>query len=184
MSEEEKLLIGEEFVKRKILTKKEVNIVLNYQNDHPELKFGEIVDILDMCDKEDLLSVLSSNLEVKSAIIDRKLSINPTTYLPSDIIITYRALPFEKEGKVIHVAFANPQDSDTVEYVRKLMAKEGYDIEVYITLYTTIMAHIEKIKNSKQVRMCFSDTKSGPEIKDEDIDSSIIESIKKSVKRK
>ena len=81
------------------------------------------------------------------------------------------------------VAFANPQDTKTVEYVRELIKKEGYDIEVYITLYTTIMAHIEKIKNSKLVRMCFSDTNSDPEIKDEDIDNTIIENIKKEVKK-
>lgn len=183
MSDEERLPIGEEFIKRKILTKKEVNIVLNYQNDHSELKFGEIVDVLDMCDKKDLLDVLSSNLGVKSAIIERKLSVNPTNFLPSDIIITYRALPFEKVGNKVYVAFANPQDTETVEYVKKLIAKEGYEVEVYITLYTTIMAHIEKIKNSKQVRMCFSDTNSEPEIKEEDIDVTIIEDIKKELRK-
>ena len=151
MNEEIKLPIGEEFIKRKVLTKKDVNIVLNYQNEHPELKFGEIVDVLDMCDKEDLLEVLSSNLEVKSAIIERKLSVNPLNFLPSDIIITYRALPFEKVGNKVYVAFANPQDSEMVEYVRKLIEKEGYEIEVYITLYTTIMAHIEKIKKHQHL---------------------------------
>lgn len=179
MNDEERLPIGEEFIKRKVLTKKEVNIVLNYQNEHSELKFGEIVDVLDMCDKSDLLNVLSSNLGVKSAIIERKLSVNPLNFLPSDIIITYRALPFEKVGNKIYVAFANPQDTETVEYVKKLIAKEGYEVEVYITLYTTIMAHIEKIKNSKQVRMCFSDTNSEPEIKEEDIDTTILEEIRK-----
>lgn len=179
MNDEERLPIGEEFIKRKVLTKKEVNIVLNYQSEHPELKFGEIVDVLDMCDKTDLLNVLSSNLGVKSAIIERKLSINPINFLPSDIIITYRALPFEKVDNKIYVAFANPQDTETVEYVKKLIAKEGYEVEVYITLYTTIMAHIEKIKNSKQVRMCFSDTNSEPEIKEEDIDDAILEELRK-----
>ncbi|MGN1013251.1 MAG: hypothetical protein ACI4ON_05460 [Clostridia bacterium] len=183
MENEMKLPIGEEFIKRKILTKKDVNIVLNYQDDHPELKFGEIVDVLDMCDKQDLLEVLSSNLGVKSAIIERKLSVNPTNFLPSDIIITYRALPFEKIGNKVHIAFANPQDTETVEYVKKLIEKEGYEVEVYITLYTTIMAHIEKIKNSKQVRMCFSDTSSEPEIKDEDIDTTILEDIKKKMNK-
>lgn len=179
MNDEERLPIGEEFIKRKVLTKKEVNIVLNYQSEHSELKFGEIVDVLDMCDKTDLLNVLSSNLGVKSAIIERKLSVNPLNFLPSDIIITYRALPFEKVDNKICVAFANPQDTETVEYVKKLIAKEGYEVEVYITLYTTIMAHIEKIKNSKQVRMCFSDTASEPEIKEEDIDTAILEEIRK-----
>ena len=69
-------------------------------------------------------------------MIDRKLSINPLNFLPSDIIITYRALPFEKQGDTVLIAFANPQDTKTVEYVRELIKKEGYDIEVYnYTLY-------------------------------------------------
>lgn len=183
METHERLPIGEEFTKRKILTKKEVDVVLSYQEEHPELKFGEIVDVLDMCDKEALLEVLSSNLNVKSAIIERKLSVNPLNFLPSDIIITNRALPFAKVGNTVCVAFANPQDKEMVEYVRKLIAKEGYEIEVYITLYTTIMAHIEKIKNSKEVRMCFSDTNSEPEIKEADIDNTILEDIRKEMRK-
>ena len=180
--EEKKLPIGEEFIKRKILTREEVDIVLNYQQDHPDLKFGEIVDILDMCDKQALLSVLSSNLGVKSAIIERKLSVNPTNFLPSDIIITYRALPFEIVGDTICVAFANPQDKEQVEYVKNLIEKEGYKIEIYISLYTTILAHIEKIKNSKQVRMIFSDTNADPEITEEDIEDTIIADLKKNLR--
>ena len=183
MDNENKLPIGQEFIQRKVLTKKDVRIVLNYQEEHPELKFGEIVDVLDMCDKKDLLEVLSSNLEVKSAIIDRKLSVNPLNFLPSDIIITYRALPFDKVGDTVYVAFANPQDKETVEYVRKLIQNEGYKIEVYIALYTTIMAHIEKIKNSKQVRMCFSDSRQEPEVKEEDIGKTILEDIRNKMKK-
>ena len=122
--EERKLPIGELFIRRGILTEEEVNIVLNYQTDHPELKFGEIVDVLDMCDKQALLEVLSDNLGVKSAIIERKLSINPTNFLPSDIIITYRALPFEIVGDTIYfasfalsVAIANVSLSSTLVLV-------------------------------------------------------------------
>lgn len=180
--EENRIPIGEEFIKRKILTKEEVDIVLNYQQDHPDLKFGEIVDVLDMCDKQALLDVLSANLGVKSAIIERKLSINPTNFLPSDIIITYRALPFEIVGDTICIAFANPQDKEQVEYVKNLIEKEGYKVEVYIALYTTILAHIEKIKNSKQVRMIFSDTNAEPELTEEDIEDTIIEDLKKRLK--
>ena len=135
-----------------------------------------------MCDKQALLSVLSSNLGVKSAIIERKLSVNPTNFLPSDIIITYRALPFEIVGDTICVAFANPQDKEQVEYVKNLIEKEGYKIEIYISLYTTILAHIEKIKNSKQVRMIFSDTNADPEITEEDIEDTIIADLKKNLR--
>ena len=178
MNVEKRALIGEEFIKRNILTEEDVDIALNYQEEHNELKFGEIVDVLDMCGKRDLLDTLSYNLNVKSAIIERNLSINPINFLPSDIIITYRALPFEKNGSTLSVAFANPQDTETVEYVRELLKNEGYDMEIYITLYTVIMAHIEKIKNSKTVRMCFSDTNSEPEVKEEDIGNTILENIK------
>ena len=184
MNNEGKLPIGEEFIKREVLTEKDVRIVLNYQEEHPELKFGEIVDILDMCDKEDLLDVLSSNLEVKSAIIDRKLSIDPLNFLTSYIIVTYRALPFDKKDNVVYVAFTNPQDKETVEYVRQLIESEGYEMEVYISLYTTIMAHIEKIKSSKTIRMVFSDTNSEPEIKEENISRNILQYIKRKFGRK
>ncbi len=184
MDDIEKKPIGEVFIERNILTQKDVRIVLNYQEEHPELKFGEIVDVLDMCEKEDLLEVLSDILGVKSAIIDRKLSINPLNFLTSDIVVTYRALPFEKKDNIIKVAFTNPQDTETVEYVKKLIEKEGYEVEVYISLYTTIMAHIEKIKNNKQIRMVFSDTDSEPEIKEEDISNNILEDLKKEMGRK
>lgn len=184
MDDIEKKPIGEVFIERNILTQKDVRIVLNYQEEHPELKFGEIVDVLDMCEKEDLLEVLSDNLGVKSAIIDRKLSINPLNFLTSDIVVTYRALPFEKKDNIIKVAFTNPQDTETVDYVKKLIEKEGYEVEVYISLYTTIMAHIEKIKNNKQIRMVFSDTDSEPEIKEEDISNNILEDLKKEMGRK
>lgn len=184
MENETKKLIGQEFIDRKILTSKDVDIVLKYQEEHPDLKFGEIVDTLDMCNKEELLEVLSSNLGVKSAMIDKKLSVDPLNFLPADIIVTYRALPFEKNGKTICVAFANPQDSETVEYVRSIIEKEGYNMEVYITLYTKIFGYIEKIKNSKNIKMCFSDTKSTPEITDDEIGDTILEDIKKKTKKR
>ena len=139
MNNEGKLPIGEEFIKRGVLTDKDVRIVLNYQEEHPELKFGEIVDILDMCDKEDLLDVLSSNLEVKSALIERKLSVDPLNFLTSDIIVTNRALPFDKKDNVVYVAFTNPQDKETVEYVRQLIESEGYEMEVYILFLFNII---------------------------------------------
>ena len=44
--------IGNEFIKRGILTEAQVNKVLEYQKEHKDLKFAEIVDILDMCDKK------------------------------------------------------------------------------------------------------------------------------------
>ena len=75
-----------------------------------------------------------------------------------------------------------PKKINELDKAIQYLEKEGYKVEVYIALYTTILAHIEKIKNSKQVRMIFSDTNSEPELTEEDIEDTIIEDLKKRLK--
>ena len=93
--------IGFEFIKRGLLSENQVTRVLEYQKDHRELKFAEIVDILDMCDKKDILDVISQKLNVEGTMLDHSLQIKPTDYLPRDVIINYRAIPFKLEANVL-----------------------------------------------------------------------------------
>ena len=69
--------IGVEFIKRGLLTEVQVDRVLQYQKEHKELKFGEIVDILDMCDKDALLDALSDKVQVNPVMLEHNLKINP-----------------------------------------------------------------------------------------------------------
>jgi type IV pilus assembly protein PilB len=138
--------IGNEFIKRGLLTEEQVNTVLEYQKDHKELKFAEIVDILDMCDKAALLDVLSYKLQVTSVMLDGKISINPVNYLPRDIIINYKVIPFAISGNKLKVAFADPQNTDKVKEIQLLLMNKGYEIEIYITLYTSIMRQISNVR--------------------------------------
>ena len=131
--------IGLEFIKRGVLTESQVERVLDYQKDHKELKFAEIVDILGMCDKAKLLEVLSYKLQVPGVMLDGPINMNPVNYLPRDIIINNRVLPFEVAGNKLKVAFANPQDSSVVKEIELLLMNEGFEMEIYVTLYTSII---------------------------------------------
>ncbi len=138
--------IGVEFIKKGLLTDNQVDRVLQYQKEHRELKFGEIVDILDMCDKAQILETLAYKLEISPVLLDGDIEVDPVKYVPRDMIINYRAMPFDIEGNVVKVAFSDPLDVNKVKEIELLLMNAGYTMEVYLTLYTSIMKQIEKIK--------------------------------------
>ena len=138
--------IGIEFIKRGLLTENQVDRVLEYQNEHQELYFAEFVDILDVCDKSALLDVLSYKIQVTGVMLDGEIEINPVKYLPRDIIINYKVLPFALVGNKLKVAFADPQNPTKVKEVELLLMNQGYEMEIYVTLYTSIMKQISNIR--------------------------------------
>ena len=138
--------VGVEFIKRGLLTEVQVDRVLEYQKDHKDLKFGEIVDILDMCDKKQLLETLAYKMQVTPVMLDGDLDVNPVNYLPRDVIINYKVLPFDLEGNKLKVAFCDPQNATKVREIELLLMNQGYDMEVYLTLYTSIMRQISNIR--------------------------------------
>ena len=152
--------LGVEFIKRGILNDAQVDRVLQYQREHREYKFGEIVDILDMCNKDDLLKTLSIKLQAQPVMLNEEIKINPVQFLPRDVIINCKAIPFELEGNTLSVAFADPQDQEKVREVELLLMNAGYEMKLYITLYTSIMRQIENIKTveTKYVKKDEQDT--------------------------
>lgn len=140
-----KMPIGSEFIKRGLLTKDQVDKVLDYQKEHKEFKFAEIVDVLEMCNKSDILDTLSYCIGIKGVILKEKIDINPVKYIPRDMIINYKVIPFEENDNKLKVAFSDPLDEKNVSKIRNILEKQGYEIEVYITLYTSIMEQISKI---------------------------------------
>lgn len=138
--------IGIEFIKRGLLTEEQVDRVLEYQKDHKGLKFGEIVDILDMCDKKQLLDVLAYKLQMKQTMLEGTLTINPVDYLPRDMIINYKAIPFILTGNKLSVAFADPMNTNKIKEIELFLMNAGYEMESYVTLYTSIMNQIESVR--------------------------------------
>ena len=80
-----KIPIGLEFIKRGLLTESQVERVLDYQKDHKDLKFAEIVDILDMCDKIIYLNmpVYTRKIRIFKRFIKQKLGIEKSNYKPT-----------------------------------------------------------------------------------------------------
>ena len=67
--------IGIEFIKKGLLTDAQVDRVLEYQKDHKDLRFAEIVDILEMCDKTKLLETLADKIQVTPVMLDDEIDI-------------------------------------------------------------------------------------------------------------
>ena len=143
---EKKNPMGVELIKRGLLTSSQVERVLDYQKNHRDMKFAEIVDVLDMCDKTELLNVLSDKLKVTPAFLTDGIELNPVEFLPRDIIINYRVIPFALDGNTLSVAFSDPLDINKVKEVELLLMNQGFDMDIYITLYTYIMREISNIK--------------------------------------
>ncbi len=139
--------IGVEFIKKGLLTDSQVDRVLEYQKEHRDLRFAEIVDILDMCDKTKLLDALAEKIQVTPVMLDEQIEINPVQYLPRDMIINYKAIPFDIDGNVLKIAFADPQNASKVKEIELLLMNKGFNIEIYVTLYTSIMQQISNIRN-------------------------------------
>lgn len=139
--------IGVEFIKKGLLTDAQVDRVLEYQKDHKDLRFAEIVDILDMCDKSKLLDTLAEKIQVTPVMLDEQIDINPVQYLPRDMIINYKAIPFDVDGNTIKIAFSDPQNAARVKEIELLLMNKGFNIEIYVTLYTSIMQQISNIRN-------------------------------------
>lgn len=139
--------IGVELVNAGLITEQQLDEVLSYQKNHPELKIGEIVDILNLCDKTRLLEVLSEKLDVKAVVLDDKIDIDYNTLMSRDTVINSKAFPFEINGSTVKVAFANPTDKNDVDSVKLQLLNKGFEIEVYLTLYSMIMGQVRNVKN-------------------------------------
>ena len=139
--------IGIELIASGLITEEQRDEALAYQKSHPELKLGEIVDILNMCDKERLLRVLANKLGFDAVILDNTPGMDYSQYLSRDTVINYKAFPYNVDGNLVKVAFVDPGDEKAVESVKLQLLNKNLQMEKYITLYSMIMNKVQNIKN-------------------------------------
>lgn len=138
---------GVELVKKGLITDEQLQEALTYQKEHPEFKVGEVVDILNMCDKKKLISVIAEQIKQKTVDLSKGISINYAEFLPRDVVINNKAMPFEIDGTTVKVAFSDPLDTKAVNEVKLLLVNKGFQMEQYFTLYTMIMEQIREVRN-------------------------------------
>lgn len=135
--EKTKRPLGVELLTRGYISENDIDNVLTYQKKHPELQFGEIVYILQLCSANKLLEVLSDKTGYPSILITKTtLKIAPTKFFSIDYIKKNKVLPFEinKEKGIVKVAFANIDDEKIEDEIIKILAKSDLILEKYITL--------------------------------------------------
>ena len=139
--------IGVDLVNSGLITEEQLNEALTYQKNHPNLKLGEVVDVLNMCNKRKLLAVVAEKIGIKPIILDEGTDIDYTKYLSRDTIVNEKAFPFEVNGSIIKVAFADPLDQRAVDSVKLQLLNKGLQMEKYLTLYSMIMNQVKSVKN-------------------------------------
>lgn len=139
--------IGIDMVNSGIITEDQLNEALAYQKNHPDMKIGEVVDVLNMCDKRKLLEVISEKLGIRAVVLDKHIDIDYAQYLSRDTVINLKAFPYEVTGSTVKVAFADPTDEKKIDSVKLQLLNKGYQIEVYLTLYSMIMNQVKSVKN-------------------------------------
>ncbi|MDD4067052.1 MAG: GspE/PulE family protein [Clostridia bacterium] len=135
--EKTKRPLGVELLTRGYISENDIDNVLTYQKKHPELQFGEILYILQLCSANKLLEVLSDKTGYPSILITKTtLKIAPTKFFSIDYIKKNKVLPFEinKEKGIVKVAFANIDDEKIEDEIIKILAKSDLILEKYITL--------------------------------------------------
>ena len=139
--------LGIDLINAGLITEEQLNEALAYQKNHPDLKIGEIVDVLNMCKKPELLRVLADKLDVKPIVLNDDIEIDYTQFLSRDTVINLKAFPFKVVGNTIKVAFADPTSQKAVDSVKLQLINKGYEMEKYITLYSMIMNQVRNVKN-------------------------------------
>ncbi len=139
--------LGVDLVEAGLITEEQLTEALNYQKNHPDMKLGEIVDVLNMCKKTELLKMLSEKLDVKPVILNDDINIEYTKYLSRDTVVNLKAFPYKVSGNTIKVAFADPSNEKTLESVKLQLLNKGFEMEKYLTLYSMIMNQVRSVKN-------------------------------------
>ncbi len=132
--------LGIELVKRGTVTGNDIEKALKYQETHRDRKIGDILYVLDVADPKVLMQDISEIIGKKGVFLTQsEIKIEPTDYVPFDVMKKYKAVPFEVEPGKIKVAFADIDKSDdSIRNIKMLMLNKGLVLETYFGFQTNI----------------------------------------------
>ena len=138
--------LGIELVRRKIVSGEDIEKALKYQETHRDRKIGDILYILNVTDPRILMNGISEIIGKKGIYLEAQdIKIEPTDYIPFDIMKKFKAIPFETEAGKIKVAFADIDKSDdSIRSIKMLMLNKGLVLEVYFAFQTNVEEIIKK----------------------------------------
>ena len=139
--------IGVELVKRGIVDEEDIKRALDYQRQHPNVKIGDCLYELDVCDPYKLITAIGEILGEKGTLLNRNsIKIDVEDYISLDIAKKNKAIPFEVENGKIKVCFANTVNRKSIEAIRLLLLNKGLIMEIYITFEKDIIQILKSLE--------------------------------------
>ncbi len=148
---------GEYLVQRDKVSSGQVETALAYQQEHKDLRIGEIIHRLRFLDKEELLKELAEFLDKKYVMTDRKImSENVKDIFNLEFMQANHFAPFELEDKVLKIAIHDINNFELKEAIDSIASKRGLQTEYYLTLAELVGKYLEnsfmeKISGGKDI---------------------------------
>ena len=126
--------IGVELVKRGIVKEGDIEAALDYQRKNPNMKLGDILYELNVCDPNVLIQAIGDILGVKGILLlNNMINVNINEYISTDIAKKDEAVPFDISNGKIKVCSPNTVNKEKMDEVRLLMLNKGLIMDTYIT---------------------------------------------------
>lgn len=132
--------LGIELVRRGIVSGDAIEKALQYQSEHPNKRLGDILYILKEAEPNRLAMEIGDIMGTKGIYLtDEKIKIEPSEYLPLDMMKNYKAVPFDVESGKIKIAFADiANNKENIKSVKMLVLNKGLVMDPYLTFETNI----------------------------------------------
>lgn len=132
--------LGIELVRRGIVNGDAIEKALQYQSEHPNKRLGDILYILKEAEPNRLAMEIGDIMGTKGIYLtDEKIKIEPSEYLPLDMMKNYKAVPFDVESGKIKIAFADiANNKENIKSVKMLVLNKGLVMDPYLTFETNI----------------------------------------------
>ena len=147
MANKQKQPIGIELAKRNLITESDINRALEYQKTHPGKKLGDIINLLNLCDSQQLIETIGEIMDERAILLtEANIRINCQDYISMDIMKKNKAVPFEVESGKIKVCFSDTSNTKSIESIRLLLLNKGLIMEKYITFESNIERILTEIE--------------------------------------
>lgn len=161
--------LGIELVRRGIVSGDAIEKALQYQTEHPNKRLGDILYILKEAEPNELAIEIGDIIGVKGIYLtDNKINIEPTEYLPLDMMKSYKAVPFDIESGKIKIAFADiANNQDNIKSVKMLVLNKGLVMEPFMAFETNIDEYFARFEEvSTTIMENLEDTESVTDLVD------------------
>ncbi len=139
--------IGVELVKRDVVTEEDIDRALDYQRSNPNMKLGDILYELKVCNPEKLIKAIAEILGTKGMILSRDVvKLNLTDYFSLDVAKRNKAVPIEVENGKIKICFPTTINNRNMDTIRLLVLNKGLIMDPYITFSKDIDAYLSSLE--------------------------------------